>query len=205
MTTRLLLVRHATTADTRRAAFPATTGATASSGCAGLDRAGAVQAAGLRPHLPQADAIWSSHARRAVQTAEALGLDDPMLDADLAEGDFGRWAGHAPTEVHARDPDGLAAWYADPAAAPHGGETLDQIRVRAIHVLGRAAQAGGVTVAVTHGGFIKAALLEVLGLPAAALWRFDAAPCSVTELHPAAEGWRIVRLNWSPRLPGLAA
>jgi len=196
---RLLLVRHATTAETRRSAFPATNGAAPVEACAPLDRAGAQAAAGLRNCLPAPDRAWSSHSCRALQTAELAGVA-VVPDPDLAEGDWGRWAGRTPAEVHAVEPDALAGWYVDLESAPHGGEPLSAVRLRARRVLDRAANAGGTTVAFTHGGFIGAALLEALDLPAPSLWRLEVSPASVTELHPGTSGWRVVRLNWTPAL-----
>lgn len=196
---RLLLVRHATTSSTRRACFPATTGALAVDGCEPLDRGGGEQAAALRGMLPWADHCWASLAARAQQTARLAGFA-PQPCGDLAECDFGGWAGAAPAEV--ADARGVEAWYADPDAAPHGGEGFGEVRARAARVLGRARDLGGTVVAFTHGGLVKAALCEALGLPSSALWRLDVAPASVTELHPAGHGWRVVRLNWAPgRLP----
>lgn len=196
---RLLLIRHALTAQTRRAAFPATSGAAPAEPCEGLDWAGLEQAAALRAHLPEPGRVWSSHARRTRETARAAGFW-PEPDSDLAECDFGLWAGLTPDEVHGRDPEALAAWYADPGLAVYAGEPLAEVRARARRVMERAAALGGVTVAVTHGGFVKAALVEALGLPDTAVWRLDAAPGSVTELHPGHGTWRLVRLNWTPSL-----
>ena len=198
---RLLLVRHATSAETRRSAFPATSGAERRAGCAPLDRPGVEAALALAGKLPPADRCWTSLAVRSRQTAELLDLT-PIPDPDLAECDFGSWAGRTPAEIDADDPEGLRAWWADPDSAPHGGEGLADVRRRAARVLARADRAGGTTIAVTHGGLIKAALLEVLGLPAAAAWRLDAAPASVTELHSTAGSWRLTRTNWSPALRG---
>ena len=192
---RLLLVRHATTPSTRRACFPATTGARAVDGCEPLDRGGGEQAAALRGMLPRADHCWASLAARAQQTARLAGYA-PELCGDLAECDFGRWAGVAPAQID--DTGAVEAWYADPDGAPHGGEGFGDVRARAVRVLDRAGDLGGTVVAFTHGGLVKAALCEALGLPSAALWRLDVAPASVTELHPAGQGWRLVRLNWMP-------
>ncbi len=199
---RLLLVRHAATGDTRRAAFSATTGRVRDPACATLDAAGAAQARGLAGVLPPADRCWSTLAARAWSTAELAGYA-PQPDRDLAECDFGAWAGRTPQQVHATDPDGLAAWYADPDAAPHGGEGLADVRRRAVRVLTRAAELGGTAVAFTHGGLVKAALLTVLDLPATAVWRLDADPASVTELSVASGRWRVTRLNWVPTLRGV--
>jgi broad specificity phosphatase PhoE len=199
---RVLFVRHALSAGTRRAAFPPTTGACARDGCEPLDRAGAVQATALRGVLPRPDHSWASFAARALETARLAGCDAQPY-AELAECDFGRWAGLLPAEVHAADPDGLAAWYANPDTAPHGGERLADVRARAAAVLARAIRVGGTIVAFTHGGLVKAALLEALGLGAQAIWKLDVAPASITELHPsgAGGGWRVVRVNWTIRLP----
>lgn len=194
---RLLLIRHATTSATRRAAFPVTTGRVVADACAALDAAGVAAATTLASALPRADRCWTSYARRATQTAECLRLTPDARMAELAEGDFGRWAGATLDEVHARDPDALATWLADPGSTPHGGEPLREVRRRARRVLDAAADADGTTVAVSHGGLIKAALLEVLALPDAAVWRLDCAPASVTELNPD-HGWRITTMNWTP-------
>ena len=201
---RLLLVRHSTSGETRRAAFPSTSGAALVEGCQPLDRAGREAAAALAGLLPAADRCWASLAVRARQTAE-LACGPPETDPDLAECDFGAWAGLTVAEVNQLDPAGLAAWWADPDRAPHGGERLGQVRQRAARVMTRAAELGGTTIAFTHGGLIKAALLEVLELPAAGLWRLDAAPGSVTELRHADQRWRLTRLNWVPSVVGVAS
>jgi broad specificity phosphatase PhoE len=196
---RLLLIRHGVTAETRHAGFPTTSGATADEDGPSLDRAGLADAVALRRHLPEADRAWSSHAVCAVETAQACGYEDPECTADLAARDVGTWAGRSLAEIHAADPVGFSRWHHDPRLAPHGGEGLDRVRVRARRVLDRAATLGGTTVAVSHGELVRAALLEVLDLPADALWTFDAAPCSVTELHPRSHGqWRIVLVGWRP-------
>jgi broad specificity phosphatase PhoE len=204
---RLLLVRHSTSGETRRAAFPSTSGAALVDGCQPLDRAGREAAAALAGLLPSSDRCWASLAVRARQTAELAGLPGPEPVADLAECDFGTWAGLTMAEVNDSDPDGLGAWWADPDSAPHGGERLGQVRERAGRVMARAAELGGTTIAFTHGGLVKAALLDVLDLPASALWRLDAAPASVTELRHSGSHrgsgdgrWRLTRLNWVPSL-----
>lgn len=199
--TRLLLVRHATTTETRRAEFPSTDGATAAHGCPPLDGRGREEAARLGASLPATSRCWSSLARRAVQTAVAAGCPPGEQLPALAEAGFGSWAGHTIAEIHDRDPAGLAAWLADPDTAPHRGEALAGARRRARAVLDRAAALGGSTLAFTHGGFVKATVLEALGLPAALLWSLDVAPCSVTELSCHDGRWRLARLNWTPALP----
>lgn len=195
--TQLYLVRHGTTPATRAAGFPRTNGAVAAPGCEDLDRSAVEKVRALQPTLPAGALTWTSHARRAASTAAALGLQ-AQATGDLAECDFGAWAGRTPAEVALTDPDGLHAWYADPDAAPHGGERFADVRKRAGAVLDRAAAVGQPVVAVAHGGFIKAVLVEALGLDSSAVWRLDIAPASVTELHHSHGSWRVVRTNWTP-------
>lgn len=201
---RVLLVHHGVAVETRKAAFPGTSGAWSAPECPPLDPTGVVQARALAGRLPVADRCWSSLAARSVQTAELATGYAPELEPDLAECDFGAWSGRSTEEIYATDPDGLARWHADPDSAPHGGESLTAVRARAARVLERCAALGGITVAVTHGGLIKAALLEVLGLGSGAVWRLEAAPGSVTELHLAStsSSWRVALLNWLPAPPG---
>lgn len=197
MTVRLYLVRHATSAETRAARFPATTGACHVDTCAVLDDRGRQMAKALGAHLPRADRVWSSWAARTRETA-ALAGRPPELSADLAECDFGGWAGRDIHDVAAADPAGFAAWLADPAEATHGGEPLEALHGRARRVLRRCRP--GTTVAFTHGGLIRAVLCEALSLPATTSTGVDIAPASVTELHAYDDNWRLVRLNWTPAL-----
>ena len=116
---RLLLVRHAATAATRAAAFPAADDT--------LDAPALAAAAALRPALPaRCDAI-SSPAARCRQTATAAGLD-ARADERLAECDFGAWSSRTLAEVTADEPDAVARWLDDQArcegaavAITHGG------------------------------------------------------------------------------------
>jgi len=199
---RLLLIRHATTALTRRAAFPTSFGDRPVEACEPLDAAGLRQSARLRACLPATGECVASHALRCIETAQALGFEHVVRRSELAECDFGAWAGRTLEQVHEQDPVGLRSWLEDPDATPHGGESLTRVRERARGFLEARERAAGTCVAIAHGGFIKAALLEVLQLPSFALWQLDVAPCSVTELHPGPASWRIVRLNWTPTLEG---
>lgn len=202
---RLLLVRHGTTSDTRAGRFPATAGSATVEGCAPLDRRGVEDAAALRGHLPRADHVWSSLAARTRQTAARAGFD-PEPTALLAECDFGTWAGKDPRAIHGEDPDGLAAWYADPENPPHGGEGLSALRARARALLGQATAAAGTVLVFTHGGLIRVVLMEALGLPASVMWTVDVAPASVTEIHLFdGSTARLTRLNWTPSLSRAAA
>jgi broad specificity phosphatase PhoE len=181
---RLLLIRHASTDAVRRAAFPVDEP---------LDDAGRVAATALAGRLGRGDAL-SSPALRARETAAAAGLD-AVVDAGLRECDFGAWCGRTLAEVHAADPDGTGAWMTDPAARPHGGESLEDMLARVARWLDAQAGQPGRAIAVTHAGVVKAAVVHALGAPAAAFWRVDSTPLAVTELHAHDGRWTVARVN----------
>lgn len=197
---RVLLVRHGLTRETRAAVFPAATGVSSASTGVPVDGAALSEAAELGGHLPRIDRCWTSHARRTAATAAALGWEAAEPAAELAGWELGSWTGRSLVDVHEHDPAGLARWRADPDATPHGGEGFDALRTRMRRVLERAAQAGGTTGLVVDGDLVVAAVLEGLALPTAAMWSIDVAPCSVTELRPSTSGgWRLRLLGWRPR------
>jgi broad specificity phosphatase PhoE len=187
-TTRLTLVRHAASDATRRSAFPVDEP---------LDARGLAEAHALRPRLERCDVAWTSPAARARQTAEALGLDATVAP-QLDEGDFGAWRGRTLAELDTEDPVAVAAWIEDPAAAPHGGESLLVLLERVRGWLDAHAHDGQRIVAVTHAGPIRAALVCALDAPAQAFWRFDVAPLSRTVLHAHDGRWTVRAVNLPP-------
>lgn len=183
---RLLLVRHGPTPATRQRRFPADEP---------LDEDGLRRARGLSEVFAEASLVLSSPALRALQTARAAGFE-AVPDPDLAECNFGSWVGSTFAQVWESDPAGLEAWLADPSARPHGGESLAEMLARMGRFLERASECPETTVAVAHGGPIRAAVVLALGAPAETLWRLEVDPLSVTELLHGAGGWRLARFNW---------
>ena len=178
MPAQLTLVCHAATRATRRAAFPLDEPA---------EPAGLGRAAALRDALGRATHALTSPALRARQTAEALGLAAEATAA-LRDADFGRWAGRTLAEVEQDEPEAIALWLGDPAAAPHGGESF-------LSVIDRTRQwldgLEGRVVAVTHPAIIRAAVVSALAAPAAALWRADVEPLSLIRLTGSAGRWTL--------------
>jgi broad specificity phosphatase PhoE len=187
-TTRLTLVRHAPSEATRRSAFPLDEP---------LDLRGAEEACALAPRLGRFDAVWSSPAARARQTAEALGLTATVA-AELDECDFGTWRGRTLAELDEVDPVAVAAWIEDPAAAPHGGESLLALLERVRGWLEARAGDGDRVLAVTHAGVIRAAVVCALDAPPLAFWRLDVAPLSRTVLHAHDGRWTVRAVNLPP-------
>jgi broad specificity phosphatase PhoE len=188
-----VLVRHAATAATQAAAFPADDA---------LDERARAQAAALAAILPRDADVLVSPARRCRETAAAAGLS-ATVDDGLAECGFGAWAGLTLAQVHERDPAAVHAWMTDPAAAPHGGESLAALLARVARWLVAQARLDGRAIAITHGEVVKAAVVHALGAPPLAFWRVDVAPLALTELHGADGRWTVVRVN--ERLPRQAA
>jgi broad specificity phosphatase PhoE len=181
MTLRLTLLCHAFTDAVRRAVFP---------GDEPLDGRAAAQAAAAVGVLGAFDNVWTSPALRARQTAAALRLsaqDDPAL----RDCDFGRWTGLRLTDLETREPDAVAAWISNPAAAPHGGESILDILRRVGAWLDVRREEHGRGIAVTHPAVIRAAVIHVLGAPPQSFWRIDVEPLSITDLRRNGDRWTL--------------
>lgn len=176
-------MRHGPTAATVARAFPTDEPLTA---------AAREAAATLSATLPPAASVLSSPATRCLQTASAAELI-PHMDPLLAECDFGSWAGRTLAAVNADDPEGVRAWMTDSGACPHGGESLNEFAERVGMWLAK--DRAGTTIAITHGGFIRAAVAHASAAPPKAIWRIQIAPLSITELVQIGIAWQIVRVN----------
>jgi broad specificity phosphatase PhoE len=181
MTTRIMLVCHASTAATRAGAFPADEP---------IDAAGAAKAVSLAGRLRTSDRAWTSPALRARQTAQALGLDAAVEPA-LRDCDYGRWSGRRLAEIEAGEPGALAAWLADPASAAHGGEDGSALLERVAGWLDDRGQDLGRTVAVTHAAVIRAAIVHVIRATPHSFAHIDVAPLSITLLTYHGGHWRL--------------
>nr|WP_239157374.1 bifunctional RNase H/acid phosphatase [Actinocatenispora thailandica] len=162
--TRLILVRHAATAQTRRGAF---CGAECDPE---LDEIGRRQAAALADRLavlaPDAVLVTSPQAR-ARQTAEAIAhrLDTvPRVEPRLVEVAYGAWDGLTFDQIAVGWPAELDAWLASTSVAPPGGESMDAAGARyteALHEV-RRHQHERTVVLVGHGSMVKLMLRDVL-------------------------------------------
>lgn len=138
-------------------------------------------------------AVWSSDARRAVETAQAVAAAagrQVAIDTALREFDFGSWSGRTYAEVVAADP-GAAAWFDQPETGrPPSGEPLAEAAGRVRAALDRAvADIEGPVVVVGHAGSLRLAVAAALGMRLADSWRL--------RLNCAG----ISRLDWLPDGP----
>jgi len=147
----------------------------------------------LRLLLPDPHAAVSSPARRARETAAALGLG-ARPDPAFSEQDFGRWTGRRHDDIR-RDSEAAydAFWRAPASNRPPGGESfIDQIaRVRE----GIAALPAGDVILIAHAGTVRAALAIALDLAPDNALRFVIDPLSLTRLDRLDDGWRVVAVN----------
>lgn len=179
MAIRMTLVCHAATASMRTAAFPDDEP---------IEDRAMPGIAALASRLRRADHSWTAPERRTRQTSEALhraapGEPVPLVETELRECDYGRWRGRSFADIEqAEGGEALLAWSADPAAAPHGGETLLAMLGRTAAWLDLQAATEGHGLVVAHASTIRALVLHAIGAPPASFWRIDIAPLSLTTL-----------------------
>jgi len=184
MTIRLHLLCAASTPSTRAAGFPADED---------LDSFGRASLSRLSGRLPAADAVLSSPAQAAAQTAAGLGLRADVAPS-LRDCDFGRWAGRALDEIAAREPDALGQWLRDSEAAPHGGESFADVLKRFAGWRDGLDAQSGTLIAITHPLVLRAAIACTLGVGAQAMFQIDAAPLTVVRLSSAGGRWKFQAL-----------
>ncbi|MFT4299601.1 MAG: histidine phosphatase family protein [Aeromicrobium sp.] len=154
---RLILVRHGQTEWSRTGRHTSTTEVS-------LTPLGEDQARALAPVLAgfAVDTVLCSPRLRARNTAELAGFADPVLDADLAEWDYGAYEGVTTARIR-EDVPGWTIW-THPAP---GGEDAEQVAARLDRVVARVRESGGVTLVFTHGHAGRALAARWLGLPVA--------------------------------------
>ncbi|WP_330174256.1 histidine phosphatase family protein [Streptomyces sp. NBC_01498] len=184
-------------AEAARDAFADREGATAPGTLADADGKGATAPGTLADADGEGGGsgrVFASPAERCRQTAAALGLAAEPLD-DLRSCAMGRWHGRRLDEVAAAEPEAVAAWLVDPAAAPHGGEPLESLITR----LGRwldglgadGSPASGRLVAVAEPDVVRALTVHALGAAPGAFWRLDVLPLTATELSGRNGRWNV--------------
>jgi broad specificity phosphatase PhoE len=181
VTARLILLCHASTAATRGSSFPADEP---------LDEHGKISAAALAGRLPNADRWLTAPESRTRQTAKALGFDAAVEPA-VRDCDYGAWRGRSFDDVHKCEPEAVAAWLRDPAAMPHGGESVLSLMQRvADWLLGEKVHHRR-SIVVTHSAVIRAAIVHAIGAPPRSFWRIDIAPLSITRLSGDCDRWNL--------------
>jgi glucosyl-3-phosphoglycerate phosphatase len=165
-----------------------------------LDEAGLAQAMAVGPVIAEAkpSVVWSSDSRRAFVTAEAIGFP-VVADPRLREIDLGTYEGMTPEEWEAADPAQHALWRAGHDVRRGGGETYQEVGVRAAAAVREAVASAedpeGLVVVVSHGGTIRAILADLLALPESPWGHLGTlGNCCGGLLHDAGDGrgWRLL-------------
>jgi broad specificity phosphatase PhoE len=155
-----------------------------------IDDIGAALAREAAGSLPVAAREVVSPSVRCRETAAALGLDG-VETRELGGLDVGRWRGRTLEAVAATEPEAVARWLTDPGSAPHGGESIEVLCGRVARWLEEATAVDGRVLAVAEPEVVRAAVTEALDIPAAAFWRLDVSPLTVTELSGRAGRWNL--------------
>jgi broad specificity phosphatase PhoE len=194
---RLVLVRHGESIWNSEARIQG-------QACAGLSDVGHQQAEALGPVLAAAhpDArLVVSDLQRCRETIAPLAAEldrEPEVDPALRERSFGAWEGLLRSEVAETDAERWERFRSgEDVIAEVGGESSEQLADRVepvLRTLLATTEAGGVTVAVTHGGPVWQGTHRLLGLTPPMLGGVD--NTSVTEFLWLADG-RILLDRWN--------
>jgi broad specificity phosphatase PhoE len=182
MTAVVILICHASTVAVHKAAFPVDEP---------LDDKGRARAAKLARDLPSANRWLTSPELRTRQTADALQLD-AEVQPQLRDCDYGRWSGSTFDDVCEREPEAAAAWLSDPAAVPHGGESILSVMRRVADWLAAEQTQHRRSIIVTHATIIRSAIVHAIAAAPQSFCRIDIAPLSITRLSGSNGRWNFV-------------
>lgn len=124
--------------------------------------------------------VLASPLTRAWETMERAGCaGQGMPDENILEWDYGVFEGRTTAEIRASDP-GWSVW----TSPIDGGETVDEVGVRADLAIERCLAAPGPVVVFAHGHFLRIMTARWMGLPASAGRRLSLGTATVSTL-----GW----------------
>ncbi|MFF8376065.1 histidine phosphatase family protein [Streptomyces sp. NPDC015661] len=155
-----------------------------------LDPAGIALAEAVASAVGPSPRAYSSPSLRCRGTAEALGLSAEPVEA-LAGCAMGRWRGRSLAAVASAEEAEVSAWLSDPTAAPHGGESLRDLRVRVGTWLDGLQEGSGRVTAVAEPDVIRAAMVHALAAPDSTAWRLDVRPLTAVHLSGRAGRWNL--------------
>jgi probable phosphoglycerate mutase len=201
--TRLVLVRHAVTAQTG----PLLSGRTPGIPLSDVGREQAEAVAARLAALPVA-AVYASPMERTTQTAQPIaarhGLEVRAL-AGVVEADYGDWTGGKIADL-AKTEEWKVVQVAPSRARFPGGETIREMQARTVGALDAvvAEHAAATVVVVSHADPIKSALAHYTGMHLDLFQRIHVSPASVSvvDFHPF--GAMLVKCNDTGGLADLA-
>ena len=164
------------------------------------------EAAAINLSREKIDAIYSSHLKRAHQTAAAVSRFHNLtitIEESLRELDHGEIEGLTFAEIQATRPDFLRQWRDRPADADiPGGERLIDVEKRAWDGLGRIVRRHGpeeTLLVVSHNFPILSVICRVTGTPLNQYRSFHLDPGEAVHLnYDANDAWRVISENGKP-------
>ena len=136
------------------------------------------------------DLVLTSSLRRARETARLAGFADAIVDDDLLEWHYGEYEGLTSEQIHETNPD----WTIFTGVTP-GGETPEQVGVRAQRVLDRIAGCAGPVLLFAHGHFLRVLAATALELGPEAGARFSLDPATISVIGSERDTRAVVRWN----------
>ena len=167
------------------------------------DCSGHEQIARVAVRLPQNPVWMASPLKRTRQTLDVLhtacGITGAAVavERDIAEQDFGEWQGKTYAELELSDADRYKRfWIAPGTTRPPGGESFADVMMRVARAVERRSTTDAELdiVVVGHGGSIRAAVAQALGLGPARALALQVDPLSLTRLDRIADASGVV---WS--------
>ena len=168
-----------------------------------LSELGREQATALGRRLdPQRfDAVYSSDLTRSRQTCElALPKANMLLDKRLREINFGVYEGKSRDPLTTSEAAAVKTWWVEPYLEKlQGGESMTCLNTRVSEFLAELPAECEVAI-FTHGGVIRNALWQVVGVPVQGAWSVQIENTSVTVLEYTSERTLVHRVNDSAHL-----
>ncbi|MCA9779914.1 MAG: histidine phosphatase family protein [Candidatus Eremiobacteraeota bacterium] len=168
-----------------------------------LSELGRDQAAALGRRLgsQRFDAVYSSDLARSRQTCElALPDAEMVLDERLREINFGVYEGKSRETLTTEEAAAVKTWWVEPYVEKlQGGESMTCLNIRVSEFLAELPSECEVAI-FTHGGVIRNALWQVVGVPVQGAWSVQIENTSVTVLEYTSERTLVHRVNDSAHL-----
>jgi len=175
----LLLMRHGEVEGGSKGRFLGATDLPLSKEGRKQARAVAAQIEQMKPGV-----CYCSPLKRTLETARIVAPHiETKIEPDLCEVDFGEWEGKTFEEISKSSPEHVKRWTEFDGFAFPGGEAIggfvDRIQ-RAVRKM--AAEQSEVVLAVTHGGVIRMAMCQLLGLSPKNYLIFNVGSASLTTI-----------------------
>jgi probable phosphoglycerate mutase len=146
-----------------------------------------------------AETIYTSPLKRSLVTAQILGRPHNLKPKEvngLIDIDYGDWQGLLQEDVQRDFPAVYQKWREEPDKVKFpGGESLKDVRDRAIKVFEEALLNCNFFLLVSHRVVIKVILLHVLDLPLSSFWKVRQDPCAISRVERTPSGLSLISMN----------